>query len=168
MLAIFWEDGPDAINYFKELTIQVRVQDAWYSRFLEECRIGQLSEENYNFLMGFPTLHAGSWMLNENNEGQVTCGHADCQKLPATWRLMALDGSSWEKMQDMECDFCKQERKRRTRLIEPSDPRLFKEPFLSAPYVHRNNEPKYHAMLLRAVELAKRSSEGLVAIAVCG
>ena len=82
MLAIFWEDGPDAINYFKELTIQVRVEDAWYSAFLKECRNGQLSEEMYNFLMGFPTLHAGSWMSNGSEEGQVTCGHADCQKLP--------------------------------------------------------------------------------------
>ena len=79
MLAIFWEDGPDAISYFKELTIQVRVEDAWYSAFLKECRNGQLSEEMYNFLMGFPTLHAGSWMSNGSNEGQVTCGHADCQ-----------------------------------------------------------------------------------------
>ena len=34
------------------------------------------------------------------------------------------------------------------------------EPFLSAPYVHRNNEPKYHAMLLRAVEEAKRGHGG--------
>ena len=34
------------------------------------------------------------------------------------------------------------------------------EPFLSAPYVHRNNEPKYHAMFLRAVEMAKRNPGG--------
>jgi hypothetical protein len=31
-----------------------------------------------------------------------------------------------------------------------------KPPFLDAPYVHQNNQPKYHAMLLRAVEHAKR------------
>ena len=27
---------------------------------------------------------------------------------------------------------------------------------MTAPYVHKNNDPKYHAMLLRAVEDAKR------------
>ena len=57
----------------------------------------------------------------------------------------------------MECGQCQEERARRNRLIEPSDPRVRQEPFLSAPYIHRNNEPKYHAMLLRAVEQAKRS-----------
>jgi hypothetical protein len=31
--------------------------------------------------------------------------------------------------------------------------------FLTAPYVHRNNDPKYHAMLLRAVEDAKHGQE---------
>jgi len=29
-------------------------------------------------------------------------------------------------------------------------------PFVGAPYVHKNNEPKYHALLLRAEEHAKR------------
>ena len=32
-------------------------------------------------------------------------------------------------------------------------------PFLKAPYVHQNNQPKYHAMLMRALEHAKRGSE---------
>ena len=41
-------------------------------------------------------------------------------------------------------------------LLMPSDPRIREEPFLSAPYIHKNNEPKYHAMLLRAAEQAKR------------
>ena len=31
--------------------------------------------------------------------------------------------------------------------------------FLTAPYVHRNNDPKYHAMLLRAVEDTKHGQE---------
>ena len=44
--------------------------------------------------------------------------------------------------------------------MEAGDERVLQEPFLSAPYVHRNNEPKYHAMLLRAVESAKRHESG--------
>ena len=55
---------------------------------------------------------------------------------------------------------CQTERSRRNRLIEANDPRILKEPFLSATYVHQNNAPKYHAMLLRAVEEAKRGEGG--------
>ena len=73
---------------------------------------------------------------------------------------MAVAGAPWSEMQALECDECKKERQRRNRLLEARDPRLLQEPFLSAPYVHRNNEPKYHAMLLRAVELAKRATGG--------
>ena len=73
---------------------------------------------------------------------------------------MALCGASWSEMQELECKVCKKERQRRNRLIEPNDPRVLREPFLSAPYIHRNNEPKYHAMLLRAVEQAKRAEGG--------
>ena len=59
-------------------------------------------------------------------------------------------------MQEMECEKCKKERERRNRLISSEDIRVREEPFLSAPYMHKNNEPKYHAMLLRAAEHAKK------------
>ena len=59
-LDVFWSDGPDALNFFQELTAQMRIDDEWYNAFLTECRAGSLSEEMYNFLMGFPTQHAGS------------------------------------------------------------------------------------------------------------
>ena len=58
-------------------------------------------------------------------------------------------------MQPMACSICKVERNRRNRLLEEVDPRVREEPFLSAPFIHKNNEPKYHAMLLRAAEQAK-------------
>jgi hypothetical protein len=63
-------------------------------------------------------------------------------------------------MQDLECIPCKEERQRRNRLMQQNDPRVRQEPFLNAPYVHKNNEPKYHAMLLRAVEDGKRQPSG--------
>ena len=56
----------------------------------------------------------------------------------------------------MECKSCQVERERRNRLILPEDPRVVQQPFVSAPYMHKNNEPKYHAMLLRAAEHAKQ------------
>ena len=58
-------------------------------------------------------------------------------------------------MQDLECPFCKTERERRNRVMAGEDPRVRQEPYLSAPFIHKSNEPKYHAMLLRAHEQAK-------------
>ena len=65
-------------------------------------------------------------------------------------------GKSWEKREAMECDKCKDERERRNRLIAAGDSRVTQDPFVDAPYMHKNNEPKYHAMLLRAAEHAKK------------
>ena len=58
-------------------------------------------------------------------------------------------------MQALECSMCKAERDRRNRVMAGDDPRVRSEPYLSAPFIHKNNEPKYHAMLLRAHEQAK-------------
>ena len=98
--------------------------------------------------------------LRKQRDGEVDCGEAACSDLPKRWKTMAKEGATWLEMQKMECIICAAERLRRNRLVEPQDPRLLKEPFLSAPYVHRNNQPKYHAMLLRAVEHAKRGQNG--------
>ena len=149
--SMFWNSDADALNYFIELTIQKRVEDPWYSAILEECRYGHLSDESYHFLLGLPTEHAGSW----NTDGTLTCKSDICAALPATWRKLAAADVQWSTMQTMECIICKKERDRRNRLLESEDERVRQEPFLSAPFIHKNNEPKYHAMLLRAAEEAK-------------
>ena len=69
---------------------------------------------------------------------------------------MSLMGHNWAEMQVMECEECKKERDRRNRLIAENDLRVQREPFVSAPYIHKNNELKYHAMLLRAAEHSKK------------
>lgn len=45
-------------------------------------------------------------------------------------------------------------------MVSHRDSRVREEPSLSSPYIHKNNKPKYHALLVRAVEAAKRCSEG--------
>ena len=60
-LDLMWADGEDSLNFFIELTIQKRIDDPWYASVMEECRYGQISEESYNFLVGLPTEHTGSW-----------------------------------------------------------------------------------------------------------
>ena len=62
----------------------------------------------------------------------------------------------------MECAVCNKERERRNRLIAAGDSRVTEEPFVDAPYMHKNNEPKYHAMLLRAAEHAKKLSKHIL------
>ncbi len=75
---------------------------------------------------------------------------------------MRKRGATWEQVcaQAPECGLCAAERERKSRLASPDDPRLRQRDFLQAPYIHKHNEPKYHALLLRAVENAKRSSKG--------
>ena len=56
-LDLLWGDGEDSLNFFKELTIQKRIEDSWYAELMEECRYGRLSEESYNFLVEQALLH---------------------------------------------------------------------------------------------------------------
>ena len=65
-----WGDGEDSLNFYRELTIQKRIDDPWYASVMEECRYGQLSEESYNFLVRLPTEHTESWRA----DGTVQCG----------------------------------------------------------------------------------------------
>ena len=155
-LELFWGDGDDALNYLAELTIQKRVEDPWYSDFLSQCRDGKLDDEHYHFLMGMPTRNPGSWRQAGTSPGHVECKKKTCQNLGDVWSDMAKAGATWETMGSLECDICAAERARRNRLVDAQDPRTHKHPFLEAPYVHKYNVPKYHALLLRAVEFAKR------------
>ncbi len=147
---MFWgNDGQDVLNYFVELKVQKRViDDACYSSFLNECRDGNLSEDGYNFLLGLPTSCCGSALPN-----------ARCASLTAMWQQMFAQGDGWDKMKAMECETCGGERERRNRLVQNGDKRMREEPYLTAPYLHRNNEPKCHAMLLRAAEVAKKKKK---------
>ena len=105
---------------------------------MEECRYGQFSEESYNFLVGLPTEHAGSWRA----DGTVQCGTEWCAALPEKWKSMADHDLNWPAMQEMECTICKEERERRNRVMAGEDPRVRREPYLSAPFIHKNHEPK--------------------------
>ena len=95
-----------------------------------------------------------------NEAPRILCGTAKCQTLHVRWTAMASAGAEWQDMVCEECEACRTERARRNRLMEAADPRVHREPFLRAPYVHQNNTPTYHAMLLRAVEEAKRGTDG--------
>ena len=155
---LFWGDDADAVNNFIELDEQQRLEksEVWYGHVLNECRFGGLADESLNFLMGLPTEHAGS-RLPDCSYG---CSSLACRARHEQWRAMRLRCKEWPAMIAEEtCTTCREERERRNRLVEAGDPRVQEEPFVSAPYIHRNNEPKYHALLLRAEEHAKKKQK---------
>ena len=91
----------------------------------------------------------------------LQCYDDNCQNLTNVWAKEAKAGGNWESMYAKKplCPACQAERQRRHRLVIASDKRVLQDPFLKAPYVHQNHQPKYHAMLLRAVEWAKRGGD---------
>ena len=46
-----------------EFTVCKRIQDAWYSNVIDECRAGELREDTYNFLHGYFTHACGSALV---------------------------------------------------------------------------------------------------------
>ena len=103
------EHRADSLNFFMELTIQKRIEDEWYADVMEECRYGALTQESYNFLVGRPTEHTGSWRA----DGTLECESVSCAALLGKWKRMAESGESWPDMQAMECSRCSAERDRR-------------------------------------------------------
>jgi len=83
MLALFWTNGEESVRRPPtELTINHRSgSDVWYSSVIEQCRVGALKEDDYNFLHGYPTLCPGSTV-----RGECLCGNPRCKMLSQTWR----------------------------------------------------------------------------------
>ena len=54
-LNFFWGDEKDGLNFFVELTEQIRARDdPWYHiDVLQQCRYGCFTEESYTVLHGF-------------------------------------------------------------------------------------------------------------------
>ena len=102
ILNMFWSNDANSINSFVELTIQKRIGDDWYARVMDECRMGALSEDSYNYLHGFPTEHCGSWLQDDS----TSCGRVECMQLAPTWKEMAARGSDWSDMVRLECKTC--------------------------------------------------------------
>ena len=139
---MFRGDGADTINYFAELTQQMRIEDPWHSAFLDQSRRGYFEDEMSNFIVGLPTEHCGSWMpptSGQSNSGArfANCKNDVCLRLHSTRKEMSQVGSIWQAMVSMECAVCSAERQRRNRLMERNDKRLQGKPFLSAAYVRK-------------------------------
>ena len=137
-LSLFWSDDSGVgLTGLTELVQQERCEDPWYSIMLDECRAGQLSEDNCNFLHGKPTLVPGSWMAD-------TCGAYTMCGLPQCMEL-AHNKTSPDVILQNECSVCRAERTRRTRVAAGEDDPRFQEKMSSAVLIVPNNDIKSHA-----------------------
>ena len=170
MLKMFCNpEHEDAIQQTHLLMESMRSKDdPWLMCVLNADRYGEESWEMHCFVHGFPTRNPGSWLPSTN---PLACGNATCKSLPLQvwpplWRKFGSSTESWLLRQDLECDTCKAERRRRCCVLrekDAADVRKFQAPpFTTAPYVHPFRRPSYHATQLRALHLAKMQNRRLL------
>ena len=97
---MFWTKELDGMSHMVELTVAKR-QDAqaWFFKFIQECRNGNQTEEMYNFIHGFPTEKTGSWMPTdaERRGYKLLCENEDCYELcEAIWPKQRTRGKPWK------------------------------------------------------------------------
>ena len=162
-LRIWWGDGPNSIRSLCELKELMRCTDSWYNNFLGQCRIGDLSMEDYDYFHGLPTL------ASPGREGCSCNKYIKQDKLLGEYRedwqrLFLYEGADMKSLLESssaECKTCKTERASRCRVINACSPlpsALQQEPFSSAPALYTFNVPRYRAIHLRAREFAKQKN----------
>ena len=115
ILMKFWDQRTQNQNRIQSTNVLIqpmRNKDPWLRALLDADRLGEETWEMYCFSHGLPTRNPGSWLP----DGTLTCGSAGCKCLATeTWPQMWANsqGKSWNLSQEMECDLCKAERKRR-------------------------------------------------------
>ena len=162
-LQLFWRGSENSVRHFWELTELMRCDDQWYNSFLRQCRVGDLSMEDYCFFHGLPTLTspcAGNCNCNMDVMDDEILG-----RYRKAWKNIFLNGCSnmtaFKKNAQGECQDCHTERIKRHRVMKPSDavpPELHKKPFSGAPALYTFNVPRYFATHLRAREYAKQNN----------
>ena len=162
-LELLWLDGDDSVRSFWELTELMRCDDTWYNSFLGQCRIGNLSAEDYCYFHGLPTLKspcASKCRCNDDVTADAVLGpHRK------SWKERFLKGcadmAALQTSPEGECAECRAERARRRRVLTDTNslgPELHRDPFSGAPALYTFNVPRYFATNLRAREFAKQKN----------
>ena len=141
-----------------KFSISQRCSDPWYNEVLQQCREGRLSQENYNFLHGYPT---GRPTLEGDRARGCSClEHAAAmqENYVSAWAEAFCSGHcSAESMKQLECAACQKERLRRCRVLANKEvPASVHDqpPVAQALMLHAFNVPRYYALLLRAKTFA--------------
>ena len=169
ILSMFWNrEHPDALTGMIELVTSNRTRDPWLAAFLRECREGRQSWTMYCFIHGYPTRYPGSWLpvASEDRAYTLQCGQDACYKLgDETWPEMNTHECIWQDMQLLECDICAESRAVRRRVLTQDDitaGRHRENAYVRAPYIVPFNMPRYHAMQLRAIEMANAEKKQIL------
>ena len=70
-LQLFWQTRQDSVRSFWQLAELMRCDEVWYNLCWKQCRVGNLSMENYRCFHGHPTLKSpriGECRCNEDVE----------------------------------------------------------------------------------------------------
>ena len=108
-----WTDGKRILHLSRN---ERSGSDQWFSRVLNACREGNLQEDDYNFLHGYPTeAPIDFWYEHRNNaEWQHQEDHCHYQKYHIWEHWSEWPGT---KERNHECRDCWNERKRRARAL---------------------------------------------------
>ena len=149
-----------------------RGEDVWLQELQDQIRNGRLSEDNWHFLHGRPTLVPGTWA-----RGTAQCGNEACIALA---EVRAASGAHSEakltrphkrarnkNIQDHilenECSRCKHAREQRTRVATRRHDTPFENPpFDGATAIFPTNDVKYDTNKRRAQLFAARRRLGIV------
>ena len=104
-----------------ELTTNIRSGgDLWYSDFLDACRRGELQENDYNFLHGYPTNASITFWYDQTHkqdwEHPAWCALRG-NSVPFYLQAGMKDSPTDAAGQALECSTCFQERRRRARCL---------------------------------------------------
>ena len=121
IMNMFWRctDGPsllpgsDGKRMLHLTRNERRGADQWFSRFLNTCRKGDLSENDYNFLHGSPTeAKVDFWYAHRDN---AQWSHDDQGCRYEKYDILKC-WDHWDKSVK-ECEHCWRERQQRARLL---------------------------------------------------
>ena len=143
--------------------------DAWFSSVLDACREGELSEDDYNFLHGYPTEKAVDFWFHLRHANNGRHSEPRCYYVPyhihEHW-----DRYPVEKHPNFECVHCWTERRRRARvLLEDAYPHharemLRHESFAQAVLITPYNLAVYYFAQQRAINFARTITLTLLVI----
>ena len=128
VMAMFWDEGVSWslqpwTNNSRMLHLDSNERsgaDKWFAKVLVTCREGNMSEDDYNFLHGYPTAASIDSWYHRNDDPQWTHDSQACQYNPYCIRQHWQHWSP-ERARNFECLDCWQERKRRARVIDVSN-----------------------------------------------
>jgi len=143
-----------------ELAVNKRSgEDIWFSDVLDECRAGDLSEDNYNFLHGYPTS-VGSIRFWYHRRKESPPWHCTCEQKSYQMDFANFGTAVASTAGAFECQDCQQERFRRKRVLNMQAATLWEEKqlnelkFQSCILITPFNRSVFHFALQRALNLA--------------